>query len=291
MNIRTPLVKLTIFFLLNTNSMASNFSRNQMTSDFEGNGLTAVFEKFPESNGIGVTYRSSSMRKLYSYNIKYMDECGSVDFYPIVGSPFVAVDGSCIGQGSQVHVYLFIWEKYYSNWCMRREIVGERADISDGRIFPSETVRRVVGCTIMGDASLISYEDPKIVQAEISDQLKTVKKFKNDKESMKKFSSSLRDFDISEITNHIDHNNVKNANDLAFYMINSSDYYGAGQILSAIVEKFPARVVAKLNLADAYWNIDGARNQAKETYLKYLEQVKNLNEESRIPARVMERIK
>jgi len=288
MNIRILLTTLIIISLFSEYSVASNFPRYQVTSDFEGNGLMGIFEKLPTSDGIKVTYKSNSMRKVYSYHINNMDECGSVDFYPIKGSPFVAIDGSCVGQGSQIHVYLFIWEKNYSNWCMRREIVGERADISENRFFPSESVSRVVGCTIMGDTSDISYEDPKIVQAQISNRLKNLK---NNKRSVKDFLTPLQDFDIAEITNHLDDDNVKSANDLAFYMINTSDYYGAGQILSEIVKKFPGRVVAKLNLADAYWNIDGARNQAKEEYLEYSEQMKNLKEESRIPARVIERIK
>jgi hypothetical protein len=280
-----------IFAILDEKSAASNLMRNEVTTILEKDKKIGSFEKFSVKGGIDITYKSNSPLKLYSYHIKNMDECNTVDFYQVENSPFVAVDGSCAGQGGQIHIYLFVWDKRFLNWCMRREIVGERADLPGGRLFSSEIVSRVTGCTVIGDTGAISYEAPKSTLAQVSERLASIQILKNNRELLKVFLASLHDFDISEIVNHINIDNLKNVNDLAFYMVNASDYYGAGQILSEIVEKFPGRVVAKLNLADAFWNIDGAKDKAKEMYQKYNEQMKDFNKEALIPIRAIERSK
>jgi tetratricopeptide (TPR) repeat protein len=85
--------------------------------------------------------------------------------------------------------------------------------------------------------------------------------------------------------------NVNDYNDIAFY--NSSTKKGNQSsilLLKKIIEKYPDRVVAYLNLGDSYWAIDN-KEFAKEAYNKYLELMKNQNKDlSKIPPRVEERI-
>ncbi|WP_312400015.1 tetratricopeptide repeat protein, partial [Chryseobacterium sp.] len=62
-------------------------------------------------------------------------------------------------------------------------------------------------------------------------------------------------------------------------------------LLKKIIQKFPSRVVAYLNLADNYWAIND-KDLAKKNYKKYIELMKSQNkDQSKIPQRVFERIK
>lgn len=95
---------------------------------------------------------------------------------------------------------------------------------------------------------------------------------------------------------------VAKYNDIAFYMqefantlnydplikyntLNTSIY-----ILEKVLEKFPDRMVAYLNLADAYWEFKDERSTAKKYYKMYLQFYKDKNSK-KIPSRVLERIK
>lgn len=86
-------------------------------------------------------------------------------------------------------------------------------------------------------------------------------------------------------------NNIAKWNDIGYYLEQGRAYKMAVEILEKVVDKAPNRVVAWLNLADAYW---GLGNQVKsqfyyQKYLKMMEsQHKNL---MRIPQRVYDRSK
>jgi len=84
---------------------------------------------------------------------------------------------------------------------------------------------------------------------------------------------------------------IKNSNDIAYYLEEAQIYEEAIFILKSIIKKESTRTVAYLNLADSYWAI-GNEDLAKENYKKYIElmkfQKKNL---TKIPKQVWERIK
>ncbi len=85
-------------------------------------------------------------------------------------------------------------------------------------------------------------------------------------------------------------NNLTTYNDLAYYLQESGNNEEAIYLLEKIITQFPNRVVAYLNLADAYWNTN-QKEKAKAHYKKYYnvmhQQNKNL---SKIPNRVIERM-
>lgn len=76
------------------------------------------------------------------------------------------------------------------------------------------------------------------------------------------------------------------SNDLAFLFEQAGAYPEAAALLKQITEKHPDRIVAYLNLADAYWELD-RRAQAKEAYGQYYERMVVAQKQSRIPDRVM----
>jgi len=93
--------------------------------------------------------------------------------------------------------------------------------------------------------------------------------------------------------NHISvsESNVRKLNDIAYSLLNKENYNTSLILLRKIIQKFPSRIVAYLNLADNYWVIND-KDLAKRNYKKYIELMKSQNkDQSKIPQRVFERIK
>jgi len=88
----------------------------------------------------------------------------------------------------------------------------------------------------------------------------------------------------------ITEDNIGKVNDLAFFLEQGKKYDEAITILNRVINFAPLRVVAYVNLGDAYYGINSVQN-AKESYLKYIDLMKNEGKESKIPKRVFERVK
>ena len=100
-------------------------------------------------------------------------------------------------------------------------------------------------------------------------------------------------FNVADILskNPVNIENVVKYNNAAFYLIEYNKYNEARLILLEITEKYPDRVVAWLNLADAQWGFDD-KDDAKHSYNKYIEQMKSQRKDlNKIPQRVYDRIK
>jgi len=78
------------------------------------------------------------------------------------------------------------------------------------------------------------------------------------------------------------------SNDLGFLFEQAGHYPEAVELLQHITRRHPDRVVAYLNLADAYWAL-GEREQAREAYGQYHDKMLAAQKQARIPPRVLER--
>jgi len=84
--------------------------------------------------------------------------------------------------------------------------------------------------------------------------------------------------------------NIKNSNDIAYYLEEAHIYEESIFILNSIIQKDPTRIVAYLNLGDSYWET-GDKLKAKENYKKYIELMKSQNKDlKKIPKQVWERV-
>ncbi|BAP30552.1 uncharacterized protein CHSO_1515 [Chryseobacterium sp. StRB126] len=92
--------------------------------------------------------------------------------------------------------------------------------------------------------------------------------------------------------NPINENNINDYNDIAYYDSYTKDGNTTALfLLKEIIEKYPNRVVAWLNIGDSYWTADN-KEKAKEAYLKYIELMKSQKKDiSKIPQRVYDRTK
>ncbi|PKQ61440.1 hypothetical protein BZG02_15925 [Labilibaculum filiforme] len=84
--------------------------------------------------------------------------------------------------------------------------------------------------------------------------------------------------------------NAMTLNDKAYYLSEIGCFGEAIMILKIVLEYFPTRIVAYINLGDAYWGLE-EKDNASQAYQKYIELMKASGKECKIPQRVYERIK
>ncbi len=82
--------------------------------------------------------------------------------------------------------------------------------------------------------------------------------------------------------------NVAGYNDLGFFLEQGGENQKAIRILKKVIRAFPNRIVAYINLGDAYYNLD-KKNEAKKAYLTYIKLMKQKGNSKRIPRRVFSR--
>lgn len=98
------------------------------------------------------------------------------------------------------------------------------------------------------------------------------------------------------VTNHnylyvkVSKENVEQYNDFGFFLEQGGNYKEAVILLKEIVFWFPNRTPAWLNLGDAQFSLK-KKEDAKNSYKKYIVLMKKEGKETKIPIRVLERIR
>lgn len=82
---------------------------------------------------------------------------------------------------------------------------------------------------------------------------------------------------------------VQQYNDMAYYCEKGGNYKESIYILNKVLNQFPKRTVAYINLGDSYWGLKKTQ-KAHKAYNKYIELMRKSGKESRIPKRVYERM-
>jgi len=103
-------------------------------------------------------------------------------------------------------------------------------------------------------------------------------------QGIERYKQLLQTFPITQ-------QNILQYNDIGYYLQQSQNNREAIFLLTKLIEKFPNRVVAYLNIADAYWEIND-KGKAKEYYQKYISLMKTQDKDlKKIPQRVYDRNK
>lgn len=117
------------------------------------------------------------------------------------------------------------------------------------------------------------------------------KKIKSNKtDELKSLIDIYSAYELSKI---LDEDNVLIINDLAYYLINDGNIEASIILLERITEKFPQRVVAKLNLADAYWEAGFENHLISKSikfYKEYIDLMTKKGIRNKIPKRVFDRV-
>jgi hypothetical protein len=269
-------------------SPAAN-GEDKIAGDFEGTGMRGIFAYQSTPDGLSVEYYSPTGKGTQHYRVPNFDVCSSMALYRIPHSRQVAIDGSCSSRGGQIFRDVYAWNPTYEKWCLIREVTGEKPDVTAGTVAPVERVARVIGCSEIGASGPYSYEPAAAVQAAIKNELRQFADALRNPSELKTFIASMPDYSVAELSSYVDSTTVEAINNLAFYLTENGRSYVAIPLLISIVRKFPDRVVAKLNLADAYWDND-MKTQAAERYRGYVNEMRESGKSSRVPKRVLDRL-
>jgi hypothetical protein len=140
-----------VAFVVSGSAVANGIS-GTIKDNFEGGSSIEYFKYDPANIFAGVSYFSASVGGVRRYSINMEGECDDLQIYkPYKSKGKIILDGSCQGQGSQVHQYLYEWENRYKNWCLRAETAGERADQTAGSNEHLVTIK-VKGCIPFGSS-------------------------------------------------------------------------------------------------------------------------------------------
>jgi hypothetical protein len=181
------------------------------------------------------------------------------------------------------------WKEVFSNWCLVREITGEKADVTSGTVVPTEQVARVADCYTIGAIGPYKYVPDAEISQDISNKLEKLRVAAGNKSILIEYLNSFSSDSLFELSSYVNSENVRDINNLAYFLVKNGRSYDAIPVLKAIVAKFPKRIVAKLNLADAYWEND-FKEQAAVLYRGYHDGMTARGLKSQIPAIVNERI-
>jgi hypothetical protein len=121
------------------------------------------------------------------------------------------------------------------------------------------------------------------IKSSLNDFIERIKNSTKDKyQTTQRYMSLLKKYPLSK-------ENLTQYNDIAYYLEQSKAYKESIYLLEKIIEKYPERTVAYLNIADAYWG-DNDKDKAIENYKIYISQMKENSKENKIPQKVFERI-
>ncbi|MDR5799559.1 hypothetical protein [Caballeronia sp. LZ001] len=211
-----------------------------------------------------------------------------MSLYRIPNTRQIVIDGSCASQGGQIYTNVYEWDNSFKNWCLRREVTGEKPYLNSGEVAPKEDVVRVEGCSEPGDLKAHQYMPPAQSKEAVIGQLRHFQRIKKDGAATEDFIKSLPAYSVAELVPYIDATTAEDINDIAFFLSKYNRSYDAIVLLEPIVNKFPERYVAKLNLADAYWS-NGFNDSAIPLYVAYEAKMKSLGLLKKIPSRVKDR--
>lgn len=271
-------------------TVANAAGASVLSGDFEGVGIPGVFSFRDVENGIAVEYYSPTRKRALSYFVEKFDECSVMAMYAVKQTKQMIVDGSCPSQGGQVFREVYEWNVGVQDWCLVREITGQREDVPGGVPVRSLQVARVTGCGRLGAGGNRQYEADSNVRAEVVSELNGFLSIRKNPQQVRQYLRAFPQYAIDELVSYVDATNVEAINDIAYFLIAEGRPEDATPVLTAIVSKFPSRVVAKLNLADAFWD-SGFRPQAREQYRAYLSQMKSFGKYALVPMRVTARVK
>lgn len=223
------------------------------------------------------------------YSIEPFDDCSHVvvDFEKYPGT--LILDGSCAGRGGQIYIDIYVWNQDLTAWILSKSVSGERGVVGKSGL-PSLEVDRVECCVKLGARGdgrkyLSDNQQNIVVRKEISDLVGRISNL----DGKQRVLSELDYYTLLEYASYMSIENVQQLNDLGYYLWKEGLNDRAYLLLSTVVEEFPNRTVAHLNMADVLWDMSD-KDRALTYYRNYHHRMLSAKKQSRIPDRVFTRM-
>jgi hypothetical protein len=209
-------------------------------------------------------------------------------------------EGSFTGT-APLYYYYYTYNDKVDNWLLTKTLSYQQNITIDGVISPTiqisykDGIKRIDDVVIpSGDASIEPQPARTQRFTKKIDSLYTLiyTAYKN-KQLATFDDTKISVYLVAEILKNvpISNKNLNQMNDVAYFLsLTKNGLISAAYILEILIDKFPDRVVAYINLGDTYFGLQNTA-KAKEAYLKYIDLMKKEGKESKIPNRVFERVK
>jgi hypothetical protein len=232
------------------------------------------------------------------FTTKYLVSEENIAFLPGERGQIVILEHGSTGNSERYYGY-YSFNSRINDWFLVKSITHTNNIVADGS-FSAQVVieyhsgvERIDGTLV--DSAAAETETAQVRAARLKESLKTLgeqladfskngrlKDMPQSALDVKVYAEMILNVPVTEAT-------VSLYNDIAYYIGQMRDgLYCSVYILSRVIEKFPERAVAHLNIADAYWELE-IRKQAGSAYAKYAELMKKQGKAEKIPARVAKR--
>lgn len=281
--------KCLLVLAMSTNIGPSHAKGQLLQKDFDGDGLLDSMDIVTgKDNSLVIGYKSSISQQEKVYTFSAFDECSQMGIYPTEKNGEVALDGSCKSKGGQVYIWLFRLDVVKSHWCLDRIVSGEQTEDPVGQPLSEYKVERLADCQVYTPSGAKVNEGELVPPEFYGKWIRSLELDMSISEKRTKALSSISFFDAAELAGYVTSKNVAVMNNLGFYLQLAKNNRAAAVILDAVVKQFPGRLVAKLNLADAYWELDH-KAVAIKYYASYMRQMVREGKAKKIPERAQMR--
>lgn len=284
------MIKNKYLFILLFASAGSSFVCS--AADLDGDGADDSVSIKRNIDDVLVNIESSRMRLQKSITRPINSDCGQFVIYPTEKLGQLVIDQSCSSRQGQIYKEIYNWSDHHKSWLLDAIVQGESGDPVSGEL-PNLQIEIIECCAaIETNSSGRRIKNAQEIEKELNARLMLSSKKLRDKNLL---VDELRQWDLYSIVmiaNKLTKENLQNSNDLAYYLSENGKSLEACIILDSIVKKYPDRVVAQLNFADALWDLNGGEYRRRSIihYRMYLEKMKAANKESLIPQRVGVRV-
>ncbi|RPE75883.1 tetratricopeptide repeat protein [Vulcaniibacterium tengchongense] len=184
----------------------------------------------------------------------------SLEVYPDHGSLLI-VDHSerSSRDAAEFNYSVFRWSRDKNTLCLHAEVSGTPANQLQGERIPKEAeVTFYAPCAAFGGKTPPQPLAPENARRAALIELATLGK-----------NEKIPEYLAIQLASIVDASNVAIINDAGYYQEQAGFLESALIILNAVHNRFPKRVVARLNLADTYWKL-GNKMRACALYGEYL---------------------
>lgn len=276
-----------IFFLLAFPLITFSFVTEQ---DYDGDGINDKIQQQTINNQLHLKIWLSSINKEELYIINPVDDNKIPLVHQSHKKGYIELDSTYYSRQGQIYIELYKWSLEKQNWILDKIITGERADPISDILIPSLDVMHIDCCFILGNIMEYKEVDKVSLQEKIKNELEGRMKLYNEG-NIKQAIKNIDFYDAVDYANILNDTNLVFLNNLAFYL-KKEDPIASAIILEQILQKYPNRLVVKLNLADTYWYmLEESSPKIKNLYQEYKYLMTEKGLKNKIPSRVFERAK
>ena len=276
-----------LFLLISFNS----FSNNYLNNDFYADNINVE-----RSEGVlSVCLEYAGNEKMACFKPRLFFDPEQTEVYSIVKQELI-VYGACCGREKDKSIDYYKYISRINDWVLYKAIssdyIGPKHKVENNFLYFDDSATKINyfsgNTTIGGEALSINYID---IDSEIDKTLQNLKKkyhlWLSSYKDKKPFLIDAGLIQIFEWLNllSLSSNTVEMYNNIGYFLFKKGKYIEAIYLLEKVVDKFPDRMVAQLNLADALYDF-GQVKQAIPFYSAYYKRMKAANKVKKIPAYV-----